>query len=50
MINVIKPRTSLGTVGKHMVQSVKEVNAYFKNENVNRYVVGRKRNGMLFPI
>lgn len=50
MINAIQSRTSLGTVGKHMGQGVKELNACFKNEHVNRYVVGRKRNRMLPPI
>lgn len=32
-----------------MVKGVK-LNAYFKMENVNRYVMGRKRNRMLLPI
>lgn len=48
MINAIQSRTSLGTVGKHMVQGVKELNACFKYENVNRYVVGRKKQNAAF--
>lgn len=35
---------------KLMVQGLKELNAYFQSENVNRYVMGRTRQGILLSI